>query len=803
MQIFEKLGLFYLGKIFDTLSKKTTDEYLLYESKDLVTHAVCVGMTGSGKTGLCIGLLEEAVIDGIPAIIVDPKGDLGNLLLTFPELRGEDFLPWVNTDTARNKNITPEVFAEQQAALWKKGLAEWGQDGERIRKFRESADFAIYTPGSNAGLPVSILQSFAAPPQAILEDYELLGDRIQSIVSGILQLLGIKADPLQSREHILLSNIIEHTWRAGDDLDLGGLIQMIQSPPIQKIGVFDLESFYPSLERFKLAMTLNNLLAAPAFKAWLEGEPLDIGEMLYTDAGKPRVSIFSIAHLSDSERMFFVTLLLGQMLSWMRTQPGTTSLRALLYMDEVFGFLPPIGEPPSKKPLLTLLKQARAFGLGVVLATQNPVDLDYKGLSNTGTWFIGRLQTEQDQERLIDGLTTASGEGLDKKTLKNLIAGLQKRVFLLHNVHEPKPLLFSTRWVLSYLAGPLTRQQIKMLMKGQTTRAAAAAPPVTTAAPATAEPPVGTAAARPTLPPEIRQFYAPVRLRAADAQIVYHPCLLAGGDVQIVNSRYRIAEKQTILHVLDLSRYTMGISWDQAQELPMSADIFQGVPLENAAYLTLPAEVTRLKTLNQLDKLYENFVYRNFSVTLWKSELFGEVSRPGESERDFRLRLRDVARERRDLETNRLRRKYARKLATLERQRLTARQRLDKEAADYQDRKMDTMISVGSTILGMFLGSRARSGITRAARSTTRIAREKRDIEMAQEKLEQVEERIRNLEIELQAEIDKISRELDPEMEVFQEIVIRPRKSDIMQRYFGILWMPYAHRGQQPPESLY
>ena len=464
---FEKLGVFYLGRPYDMATKQSKPGWLLYDSKDLVTHAVCVGMTGSGKTGLCIGLLEEAAIDGIPAIIIDPKGDLANLMLTFPQLRGEDFAPWVNEDDARKKGLSPADYATQQAEMWKNGLGDWGQSGERVQKLRDAADVVVYTPGSNAGIPVSILKSFAAPSQEILDDAEMLRERISTTVTSLLGLVGVEADPIKSREHILLSTILDHTWRAGRDLDLATLIQQIQTPPVAKIGVLSLDSFYPSKERFALAMQLNNLLAAPGFSAWLEGDALDVGQMLHSPGGKPRLAIFSIAHLNDAERMFFVTLLLSQTLGWVRAQSGTTSLRAILYMDEIFGYFPPVANPPSKQPLLTLLKQARAFGLGVVLATQNPVDLDYKGLANTGTWFIGRLQTERDKARVLEGLegaSASSGKKFDKQGMEQLLAGLGNRVFLVNNVHEDAPEVFQTRWTLSYLRGPMTRTQIKTLM---------------------------------------------------------------------------------------------------------------------------------------------------------------------------------------------------------------------------------------------------------------------------------------------------------------------------------------------------
>src|SRR5215216_1400379 len=473
MEDFEKLGVFYLGRPYDLTHKKPKDGLLLYDSKDLVTHAVCVGMTGSGKTGLCITLLEEAAIDGIPAIIIDPKGDLCNLLLTFPDLSPQDFKPWVEEG----------VDAAQQATLWKEGLAKWGQDGERIKRLRDAADFRIYTPGSNAGLPVSILKSFAAPPETIRQDNESLAERINTTVTSLLGLIGIDADPIRSREHILLSNILNQEWSAGRDLDIAALIQKVQVPPITKVGVMDLDSFFPADDRFQLAMALNHLLASPSFASWMEGEPLDIQKILYTEKGKPRLAIFSIAHLADAERMFFVSLLLNQVLGWVRSQSGTTSLRAILYMDEIFGYFPPVANPPSKLPLLTLLKQGRAFGLGVMLTTQNPVDLDYKGLANTGTWFIGRLQTERDKARVLDGLegiASGTGQKFDKQEMEQLLAGLGNRIFLMNNVHDDAPELFETRWAMSYLRGPLTRAQIKLLMdplKGTVTPA----PPIVAA----------------------------------------------------------------------------------------------------------------------------------------------------------------------------------------------------------------------------------------------------------------------------------------------------------------------------------
>src|SRR5512137_267068 len=464
MQDFEKLGVFYLGREYDLAGKQRKEDLLLYDSRDLVTHAVCVGMTGSGKTGLCVSLLEEAAIDGIPAIVIDPKGDIANLALTFPGLLPADFAPWVDSGEASRKGQTVDEFAAATAEQWRKGLGEWGQDGARIQRLRDAASVTIYTPGSRAGRPLSILRSFAAPDPAVAADATALRERVASAVAGLLGLLGVDADPIRSREFILLSALIDAAWRKGEGLDLAALIRSVQKPPFDQIGVFDLESFFPAKERTELALRINGLLASPGFEAWLEGDALDVQSMLYGPDGKPRIAIVSIAHLNDAERMFVVTLLANELVAWMRRQPGTTSLRALFYMDEIFGYFPPSAMPPSKIPLLTLMKQARAFGLGVVLATQNPVDLDYKGLGNAGTWFIGRLQTERDKLRVIEGLlgSDAAG-GMDRAQLEAAMSTLPQRTFLMRNVHDDAPVLLRTRWALSYLRGPLTTAEISRL----------------------------------------------------------------------------------------------------------------------------------------------------------------------------------------------------------------------------------------------------------------------------------------------------------------------------------------------------
>ncbi len=527
----EKLADFYLGQEFDLKEGKALDEPVTYDARDLTTHAVIVGMTGSGKTGLGVILLEEAALDKIPALVIDPKGDMTNLLLTFPDLRPEDFLPWVNEDDARRKNLEPSAFAAAQAASWQKGLAATGQDGERIRRLRESAEFVIYTPGSSAGRPMSILESFKCPDLSWDDDSELLRDKVGSIVSALLALVGVQADPMRSREHILLANLFENAWRAGQDMDLAKIIVGVQKPPFTQLGVMPLDTFYPEKDRLELAMLLNGLIASPSFASWTRGDPMEVGALFHTSTGKPKVSIVYIAHLSDAERQFFVTLLLEQVVSWMRAQTGTTSLRALLYMDEVFGYLPPTSNPPSKRPMLTLLKQARAFGLGLVLATQNPVDLDYKALTNAGTWFIGRMQADRDKQRLLDGLEgvkTSSG-GPTRGDFDRMISSMQSRVFIYHSVHEDRPTIMTTRWAMSYLRGPLTLSQVRDLQPKQAEEAAEATPPgVSTGKtdrkaatgqgrgvqepPSAPQPGPGYSTVPPQLPSEVEQVYLPVQL---------------------------------------------------------------------------------------------------------------------------------------------------------------------------------------------------------------------------------------------------------------------------------------------------
>jgi hypothetical protein len=804
---YEKLGAFFLGRPVDVESGEDLDGPLLYDSKDLTTHAVIVGMTGSGKTGLAISMLEEALIDGVPVIAIDPKGDLGNLMLTFPKLAAKDFRPWIDEGAAARKGETADEYAKSQAKLWRDGLASWGQGPERITRLEEAAERILYTPGSNAGTPLSVLRSLDAPAPAVLEDDEALRERILSSVSGLLGLLGILADPLQSREHILLSTLVDRAWREGRNLDMASLIHQIQKPPVERVGILDIETFFPAGERFALAMRLNNLLASPGFSAWLEGEPLDIGRMLRAPDGRPRLSIVSIAHLSDAERMFVVTLVLGQLVSWMRTQSGSQSLRAILYMDEVFGYFPPTANPPSKTPMLTLLKQARAYGVGCVLATQNPVDLDYKGLSNCGTWMLGRLQTERDKARVIDGLESAASggaAGLDRASLEKTLSGLDSRVFLMNNVHEDEPVLFRSRWALSYLAGPLSRTQIKRLAKApesstaietQTSRieGAALAQPTASSVPA----PEAKAADRPVVPVEAAERFVPITasLAAAD-RVLYRPVLVGKVSTHYSQSKSGVDEWSKRILWAPLDPELDGSPWTTARLLQSLPELESDLDAQASfAFAKLPGAAERKKSYATWTKQLKTAVYRDHPLMLWKSKKPKLISTLGEEEGAFRGRVSDLAREARDLQIEKLRKKYAPKLARVRERIDRAAERVEREEEQYKDRKTQTMVSMGATVIGALFGRKLGSvgNVGRAAstvKGASRAAREKADIGRAEARVEEYQADLADLEVEFEKALDEVEDrglEFEPEIESLR---VNAKKGDLDVERLSLVWVP-------------
>lgn len=805
---------FYLGKEFDFNNKVLTDNIIYYDPADLTTHMFVTGMTGSGKTGLCVGLMEEAALQNIPAIVIDPKGDLTNLLLHFPELLPQDFEPWIDPEEARRENKSSQVKAEETATFWKNGLAEWGLTGENIQKLQDSAEFAIYTPGSTSGIAVDILSSFAAPELDWNENQEVLRERIASNITALLGLIGFNdIDPLGSREHILLANIMEYYWSKGQSFDLGDLILQTQSPPFDRLGTFPIDRLFPEKDRFALAMKLNNFLASPSFQTWMQGQSLDIQKMLFAENGKPRHSIFYLAHLSENERMFFVTLLFAAVESWMRRQSGTSGLRAIIYFDEILGYLPPVANPPSRPIMLRMLKQARAFGVGLVLATQNPVDMDYKALSNAGTWMIGRLQTDQDKERLMDGLQSASGS-IDRAEANNLLSNLGKRVFLLHNVHSKGLQLFNTRWVMNYLAGPLTRSQIPALnaLVGAGVNKSSAGPRSAANEPKTqpvksqsaaSEPVTTQSVLKPVLPSGIIDYHLPNNLTLQNAAqkanislssrskmvaIEYHPRLLAQAEIRYLDRKYNIQtmQKKSVLVEDETGRM---IRWEDHISGAIDQDKIERFSLPETGYQQMPVWMTDPKTIKILESDFLDWVYRTDNLKIRASQSLKIFAGPVVSEQEFKTQIHQAIKDQMDLEIEKVKSTYEKKITTLE-------QKLDKEKRDVESaedrlgqRRLEEVGTHGEMLLALLSKRRKSISSSLTKRRMTAQAKDKLENEK-----KDVEDAIKNLEAmqtEMKDTIAQLEQEWSGKANDITEITITPLKKDIFIELFGIAWVPY------------
>jgi hypothetical protein len=831
----ETNGKYYLGRIYDSQSGTTTGEPLLYDPNDLTTHAVVVGMTGSGKTGLCIDLLEEAALNGVPALMIDPKGDMTNTLLHFPELQPQDFQPWIDPDQARREDKTVEQAAVEAAQRWREGLAGWEIGPERLKALKEAAHFTIYTPGSDAGIPVNILASLKAPKVAWGENRETLREKISETVTALLGLVGLSnIDPVRSREHILLANIFEHAWSKGDDLDLGELILQIQTPPFNKLGVFDVNTFFPEKERFELAILLNNIQAAPAFQAWIEGQPLEIGELLYGPDGRPRHSVFYIAHLSDPERMFFVTLLYSAVESWMRAQAGTSTLRAIVYFDEIFGYLPPVSNPPCKQVMLRMLKQSRAFGVAQVLVTQNPVDLDYKALSNAGTWLIGKLQTDQDKNRLLDGLEGAMAGGLDRGAYDRLISTLGKRVFLLHNVHAKQPQVFQTRWAMNFLAGPLTRTQIPALNRlaaADSMKAPAASPQVSTLD--ELQPgltPVGFEAGlpaersfaamgtstRPAVPMGLREYILPNNLTLTQAfkaagkdlpdntlslGILYRPMLLAQASIRLLNRKVGLDHEvhQTVL-VPELDRRG-AVRWEEFTAVTIDSRQFDDKPDPRALFAGLEPPLSDQRIMSALEKDFIDWAYRNTEVIVRANEELGVYAGPHVPQAEFRKQCADTAREKRDAELTKVSKAYDAKLNALNSKLTREERELADDQTEHSQRKMEEMGTHAETLLSI-LGKRRRS-ISSSLTKRRMTERAKAEVEESQNAIKEFKQDIARLEEEKEAALEEVRQKWSHVAEQVSEVTITPLKKDVLVDLFGVAWCPtYVTQVNEKLEEL-
>jgi hypothetical protein len=747
--------------------------------------------------------------------MIDPKGDITNALLHFPDLLPSDFQPWINPDQARRDEITVEQAAEKTAKLWKNGLKKWGIGKERITALKNSAHFAIFTPGSDAGIPVSILATLKAPELAWEGNQELLREKISGTVTALLGLVGFSdIDPVRSREHILLANIFERAWSGGKDLDLGELILQTQNPPFEKLGVMDIKSFFPEKDRFELAMSLNNILASPAFQSWIEGQPLDIDSLLWGPDGKPRHSVFYLAHLTDTERMFFVTLLYSAIESWMRSQPGSNSLRALVYFDEIFGYMPPTSKPPTKPLMLRMLKQARAFGVGQVLVTQNPVDVDYKGLSNTGTWFIGKLQTDNDKQRLLDGLEGAASGNMNRKQYDKLISGLGKREFLLHNVHEKTPVVFGTRWVMNYLAGPLTRTHIPALNK----LAGAALPDSLQAAPAAKKPAVKSAAVsaqtktnetsgtetRPAVPTGVEEYFLPNNLTMAEAfkkadqlapadassqGLIYKPVLIAQADIRYLQRKYNLdhEEKSTaIIH--DPDRRGMA-RWEEHLVEAVNPRELGSQPAPGARFDVLEAPLSDSKLIKSMETDFVDWIYRRSSVTVFSNEKLKLYAGKPTTEGEFRKMLSEAARSGRDADLKNLKVSYKKKISSIDKKLKREQRELAEDKTEVAQR---TMEELGTHFENIFMSkSTSRRRVSSSLSKRRMTAQAKADVEESLDAIAQLELEIQNLREDMELAIDEVEDKWEEIASQVDQISVNPYKKDILVEIFGVAWLPY------------
>lgn len=819
---------FYLGRYFDIKKGKITDQPLLYDPADLTTHAVVTGMTGSGKTGLCIALMEEAALQGIPAILIDPKGDLTNLLLHFPELAPQDFQPWLDPDLARRAGKTVEQAASDASQAWKNGLAAWNISHERMLALKNAVDYSVFTPGSEAGMPVSILSSLAAPGLDWAEHREILGERISSTVTAILGLVGFdNIDPLRSREHILLSNIFQAAWSQDKSLDLTELILQVQKPPFDKLGAFPVDTFFPAKERMALALQLNNILAAPTFDVWRMGQPLDIKTLLVSEDGLPRQSIFYLAHLSDAERMFFVTILFTAIETWMRTQAGTASLRALLYMDEIFGYLPPTANPPSKEPLLRMLKQARAFGLGLLLATQNPVDVDYKALSNAGTWFIGKLQTERDKQRLLDGLESAAPGALDRSSIDRLISALGKRVFIMQNVHEKQAIVFETRWTMSFLAGPMTRAQIPALNKlagaaiSTSTEPEEAAPPLEAlqpiptleAGPLSPEPmqpleseiSAAGSLTRPPVATGYQEFFLPLNISLTKALeltgnpmpaaamvsgILYRPALLASAQVRFADRRYDL-NAVIIQSALVTELQKRGpIRWDDLKASIPDENSMDPAPDPQGRFTALVGVLADERQMAAVQKDFVDWVFRTCKITVRSNTSLGINATPDISQADFIKACAEAARLARDEELKKSTAALDRRITSLKDKLAREERELQQDQTELGERKKEELVSGAETVFSLLGGKRTRR-ISSAMSKHRMTEQSKADVNESEAVIEDYKMQLEQLEIARKQAADETAAKWGKAVKDITEIPVMPKKADIYVNIFGVGWLPF------------
>jgi hypothetical protein len=808
----------YIGRDVDAETLAPAATYAILDPDALTRHAVCLGMTGSGKTGLCVALLEELAMAGVPVLLIDPKGDMGNLALAFSEHAPNDFAPWVDPAEAKKKGVSVQELAASLSERYREQLAEWQVGPERIDAFTKGAKVTVYTPGSSAGVGVDVLSSLFAPP-ADLGDAEAVNEALSAAVQSLLGLIGHDGDPLTDPATLVVSQVLASFWEAGETPGLDALIPAIVDPPFAKVGVFPVDKFFPRNERMKLAMALNALAASPAFAAWAQGQPLDAEAFLTPVENRTPISIFYLAHLDEPRRMFFISALLQNVVRYSRRLPGTSSLRALVYFDEVYGYLPPYPKnPPVKKPVLTLMKQARAVGIGTMLVTQNPVDLDYSAIANAGTWFIGRLQTKQDRDKVIDGLAGAGGN-IDVRQIDEWIARLPARAFVLREPGASEPRLITSRQTISFLRGPLTRQEIERLSgKVRTVETGPPPPGMRRALGSTGEPSgAGAASVAPRAAAKPPNGYtaepAPAPdgycYRWLDPSVVFSSRLQAvfGGAAQPPRDDGRMTWEPALYARLFL-RFDSGTEYrfdrdEQRLFFPLRADFrvtvepafedadFVQPPDAPAWYAPLPSFLDEARELKAMEKRVVDDVLRGEVEKMFKHKALRLDGRAGESRDDFEARCFAVLQDRIDADVAKLQERVTRELKRLEERR--ERLQLDKQRhqSDASYRQVNEVVGAGEALMGLFFGRRsvgssvssAMSRRNQASQASQRAARSDSDIQ-------RIENEVYELEQSTEAEIEKIKEKHLKLLSDVDEVDVRLRKDAVRLGDFGILWIP-------------
>ncbi len=759
-------------------------ERVVLEADHLTTHAVCLGMTGSGKTGLGIVALEGLASLGIPLLVIDLKGDMVNLLLQFPDLAPEDFEPWLPPETGPDR----KAQAAAMASRWRAGLEGSGLDAEDIRRVRDGVRWQLVTPGQASGSPLDILPALAAPEGWDVDsDPDGARDRVDGVTSGILGLIGRGGDPLSDRDHVLMASVILEHWRRGDRLDLGGLLGSLAEPPLERLGLLPLETVYPRAQRMDLVLALNTLIASPAFSAWTQGVPLSMEALLGRESD-PRGTVVTLSHLDERERLFALTMITSELLAWMRRQPGSSGLRALLYIDEVQGILPPHPANPSTKgPLLTLIKQGRAFGVGVWLATQNPVDLDYKALGNAGVKLVGRLITDRDRDRALEGLAMKSLA--DGKDVDSLVAGLSKREFVLADVRAGKSVkTFSSRWAMSYLRGPVMTAELGPLLDRFTPRGESNAQPESGRGATVSD--TQSTRADATRRPPVLEAGLPVRFWC-EGEGPANPWLLVQAQVVVEQRSVGLYREQDELWMVPGT--TSGLDWDGARELegepPLEESPQSGMVFPPALGSGLARELSRV------EKLALDWRARN-PVTVLVNRKLRLSAEPGEDRETFRARCREEADRADDSRQDAVRSRFERRIETVRRRLEREKDELQRDQREADARRAEEKLGMVEGLFSVLLGSRSlRSAAGKAGTRVRGVASKRRmrqraesSVEESLSEIDRLQEELEDLADEMQDEIDRIARESDATADNLEELHIRPHRNAITIEAPALVW---------------